>query len=240
MSVVTRCGAVSLMLGLLLGAAPVLAQTQAGETSGSSWTDPPVRGSAGPEAPSVVKPAEGKADSTPPATAGTTAPTEAAKPTQETAAAPATTPAERAAASLGVKPVAASRRSDASTQARRTVVRPRMVEKPLVIARRPAQVVERPARRSAQQYRSGPIASSRAFAAEPRSPYGPYRAYAATASNRRLAGWDGLIEGDRASRAARAREAGYTVMRMRTYEYPDGTHVRHLSPFDGGGFGDLD
>ncbi|GJE57126.1 hypothetical protein [Methylobacterium thuringiense] len=239
MSVVTRCGAVSLMLGLLLGAAPVLAQTKASETSGSSWTDPPVRGSAGPETPSTAKeipgpvtPVEGKA--------GTTAPTDAAKPTQETASAPATTPAERAAASLGVKPVAASRRSEASNRSRRPVVRPRMVEKPMVISRRPARIVERPARRLAQQYRSGPVGSSRAFAAEPQSPYSPYRAYAATASNRRLAGWGGLIDEDRAGRTARAREAGYTVMRMRTYEYPDGTRVQRLTPFGGGGFGDLD
>ncbi|WP_238180515.1 hypothetical protein [Methylobacterium haplocladii] len=229
-------------MGLLLGVAPVRAQTAPAETS---WSDPPVRGSASPEAPSSVKPIESKPSLTSPAAAEKSASPDAAKPTRS-ADAPPTTPAQRAAATLGVKPVGARQNAAASAstpQARRSIVRPRMVERPLVITRRTARSAERSSRRQAQRMTRRSIRSY-AFVPENQS-YDSVdpddeRAYGSTGSNRRLAGWGGLVEESRASRIARARESGYSVMRMRTYAYPDGIQVQRLTPLDGGAFGDLD
>ncbi|GLS46154.1 hypothetical protein [Methylobacterium brachythecii] len=212
MSVVTRCGAVSLLFGLLL-AAPALAQTT---QAPPSWTDPPARGAEGVK-PAETKPAEAKP--------GTPAPiAEKAPADTQSARKPEATPAERAATTLGVKPVETGKpaASNFAMQTRRTVVRPRMVERPMVIARRRVHVADRPNRRIAR--RSG---RHFAYAAE----YG---------SRRRLAGWGDLIDENRVSREARAREAGYTLTRIRAYGAPEGPRFQPLLPFDSGGPGDLD
>ncbi|MET0257145.1 MAG: hypothetical protein ABW179_01055 [Methylobacterium sp.] len=239
MSVVTRCGAVGLVMALLVGAPSALAQNAPDGTPGSSWTDPPVRGSAGPESP-TAKPSDSKVDAKPPVTAEVPPPADPAKPARRVA----TTPAERASAKLGVKPVEGSRSPAAdAAEGRRAVTRPRMVEKPLVIARRPGRVVERPARRVAER---NARRSGRVYASAP-EPYAfgnddpnEGRGYAAVGARRRLAGWHGLIDDNRASRIARARESGYTIMRMQTYAYPDGTRVRRMVPYDAGGYGEFD
>lgn len=242
MSVVTRCGAVSLVLGLLVGVAPACAQPAPAETSGSSWSDPPARGSAAPEPPGPV---ESKPAAPAPVAVEKSQPADVAKPAQSAVVPPAT-PAQKAASTLGVRPVETSQRSAAAVstpQIRRSVVRPRMVERPLVLTRRPARIVERRSRPVAQRSSRRAI---RSYAFTPESPaYGrvdPYdgRSYGSTWSSRRLAGWDGLVNDSRASRIARAREAGYSVMRLRTYARPDGSRVEQLSPFDGGTLGDLD
>ncbi|GEP09020.1 hypothetical protein [Methylobacterium gnaphalii] len=214
MSVVTQCGAVSLLLSLLM-AAPAMAQSPQG---GTSWSDPPPRA---PENAAPAKPADG---------------TPAAKaPVAETAPAATPTPAERAAATLGVKPADPAKQasSTAAIHTQRAVVRPRMVERPMVITRRRARVAERPrpseriARRAGQRY-----------AVVPHHRGDDRRG--SSAESRRLAGWGSLIGENQASRIAAAREAGYTLMRLRTYENPDGSRFQRLVPIDGDGLGDLD
>ncbi|MCE4222926.1 hypothetical protein HCU64_04110 [Methylobacterium sp. C25] len=212
MSVVTRRGTVSLLFGLLLSAS-ALAQTAPGNPS---WTDPPTRGAEGPK-PDIAKPE-------------TKAPVAEKAPAEPT-------PAERAATTLGVKPVEAGKQtaSNGTAQTHRRVVRPRMVERPMVITRRRVHTAARVIhRRSHQATRA--TARNLALAAEYRSA----RRHASISSRRRLAEWGNLIEENPASRAAAARGPGYAATHMPTNGAPQGRRFQSRLPFDGADFGDLD
>lgn len=271
MSVVARCGSVVVLLSLLAGVAPAMAQPSPNEASGSSWTDPPSRGPAGADSPAVVKPAGTDASATgsgdakptePKAAVASEAPagSDPSKPVENAGAPARLTPAEKAAAVLGVKPVAGGQNMAASrvgspgprrvarprllaeSRALRRGYRPRVATRPTREARR-RSIVERSSRRIALGRRQ-PRSRDYAWIPDPTG-YGradPYDAgdSASAWTSRRLNGWEGLLGDSRASRIAQARAAGYKVMRSRTYQYPDGRRVRLLLPYEPAGFGDLD
>ncbi|WP_232628571.1 hypothetical protein [Methylobacterium sp. Leaf118] len=203
-----------LLLALLLTGGPGLAQ----EPSGGSWTDPPAR--AVPETP-APKPAETRAAAPEP---------------------PRTEPATRRAEAKARRPVEA-RRETSRREAIRRAARRATIERQAEASRpapRPSRLVER---------RISPRAVVRERVASPRPRFrGPVygyadpepmafprygRVYAADPMGAPPEAWHEAADEFRARRIARARAAGYLVMRTRSYAFPDGTVVRRYAPLDG-------
>lgn len=229
MSIGVRLGS-ALLLASLVSIPPLRAET-------ATWTDPPAREEASGAPPATRKPADR------PATEPAIQPGPArAEPGQARAAGGAVADpaksdlakadlakADRTRAAprraVAARPVAArsstkavpARRSAAAARPARAVVAdrapaPRRIAQPRI---RPRLVEARP------------VEARRVFVPAGEAARFPEQAYPDSA---RRAGWDGLLGDERARRIARAREAGYLVMRAREVVYPDGRVVRTLHP----------
>lgn len=191
----------SALLAALLTCGPALAQ----DTSGGSWTDPPAR--TAPETP-APKPAET------PAPALETARTDRAASRPE-----ATVRRSAKFRRETIRRAAPERRAEASRPAPRPV---RLAER----RASPRPVVRERQASSRPRFR-GPVYGY----ADPEPAFPRYgRVYAGYPVGAPPESWDEAPDELRARRIARARAAGYLVMRSRSYAYPDGTVVRRLAP----------
>ena len=253
MTVRTRFGAFAIVGCILVGASTVLAQTEtpsggpdksAQTEPPSTWTDPPVRGAAGPKAsdtsPESGKPTENAAapDKAEPTLGKPTLgkptpgkPTERAAGPEKPAPVADRTQAARRSAKLRREQIRVAARSPSSAQGPRYGRVARLHDTDTSRWRR--HLTERRSY-AYRAYRSRPARDTTRFAMRDERNDAAY-GYGAPYRSRR-AGWGGLIGGAPEDRFTQARAAGYIVMRARSYAYPDGTRVRELTPYEPDGF----
>ncbi|UMY17372.1 hypothetical protein MMB17_22565 [Methylobacterium organophilum] len=204
-------GSVTALLVLLLGTLAASAQESGREArpGQGSWTDPPARTAAPDKSAESAKAAERAAP-----VAGARAPSSQERQRPEKVARQSPTPA---ASGLARPP----RR--ATAQRTRTVKAAPAKARPTRVATR-----SRPPRREAGPVLVRDRAPARAVDGFAYGPAYPTPRDYPVMVGRRLEreGW----EDERAHRIARARAAGFLVMRARTVRYPDGTVVRSLRP----------
>lgn len=215
MSIVVPYRFLAVLTALCLGVAPAVAQKPASST----WTEPPIRGTAEPipaksepQAESKASARRGAADEAPPRSTKTKARAD-------------TRPVRRS-AKLGRADIRreAARSRRLALRDEREDLRAAPRRRASATASSGRQAVRTPAERSRYAYRYArrPLASPRYGFAEPNASVDPDRREA----------WGGLLGTVRERRIAAARARGYLVMQSQTYAYPDGSRVRMLTPID--------